>query len=226
MEYNIGFANADSVNFSWYGTYSAARNNGIITRLFGLNWNIYGMWGIVIGSVMYAFPVAFLMIRDILKYEDRSPYEAAEILGIPKWRQFTAITVPYLRKPLISVIFAVFTMIVTDYGVPLIVGGKFSTIPVVMYQEVIGQLDFGKGAVYGVILLIPAVVAFVFDLLNKDRGNSSFVTKKFEGTGSKLKKIFAYLFCRRCFGMRSASHCGFCYTWLCRKLSGKFDVYI
>ena len=170
-------------------------NNGIITRLFGLNWNIYGMWGIVIGSVMYAFPVAFLMIRDILKYEDRSPYEAAEILGIPKWRQFTAITVPYLRKPLISVIFAVFTMIVTDYGVPLIVGGKFSTIPVVMYQEVIGQLDFGKGAVYGVILLIPAVVAFVFDLLNKDRGNSSFVTKKFEGTGSKLKKIFAYLFC-------------------------------
>lgn len=61
----------------------------------------------------------------------------------------TAITVPYLRKPLISVIFAVFTMVVTDYGVPLIVGGKFSTIPVVMYQEVIGQLDFGKGAVYG-----------------------------------------------------------------------------
>lgn len=45
-------------------------NNGIITRLFGLSWNIYGMWGIVIGSVMYAFPVAFLMIRDVLKYED------------------------------------------------------------------------------------------------------------------------------------------------------------
>ncbi len=170
-------------------------NNGIITRLFGLDWNIYGIWGIVIGSVMYAFPVAFLMIRDILKYEDRSPYEAAEILGIPKWRQFTAITVPYLRKPLISVIFAVFTMIITDYGVPLIVGGKFSTIPVVMYQEVIGQLDFGKGAVYGVILLIPAVIAFIFDLCNKDRGNSSYVTKSFESDGSRLKRIFAYLFC-------------------------------
>lgn len=170
-------------------------NNGIITRLFGLSWNIYGMWGIVIGSVMYAFPVAFLMIRDVLKYEDRSPYEAAEILGIPKWRQFTAITVPYLRKPLISVIFAVFTMVVTDYGVPLIVGGKFSTIPVVMYQEVIGQLDFGKGAVYGVILLIPAIIAFVFDLLNKDRGNSSFVRREFESGRGRLKRIFAYIFC-------------------------------
>ena len=135
------------------------------------------------------------MIRDVLKYEDRSPYEAAEILGIPKWRQFTAITVPYLRKPLISVIFAVFTMVVTDYGVPLIVGGKFSTIPVVMYQEVIGQLDFGKGAVYGVILLIPAVIAFVFDLLNKDRGNSSFVRREFESGRGRLKRISAYIFC-------------------------------
>lgn len=170
-------------------------NNGVITRMFKLNWNVYGKWGIVMGSVMYSFPVAFLMIKDILKYEDKSPYEAAEILGISKWRQFTAITFPYLRKPLISVVFAVFTMIITDYGVPLIVGGKYTTVPVVMYQEVIGRLDFGKGAVYGVILLIPAIVAFIADLLNKDRGNSNFVTKSVEAKKGTFRKIFAYVFC-------------------------------
>ena len=170
-------------------------NNGVLTRLLGLDQSIYGMWGIVIGSVMYSFPVAFLMIRDILKYEDRSPYEAARILGISKWRQFTAITLPYLRKPLISVVFAVFTMVVTDYGVPLIVGGKYSTIPVVMYQEVIGQLNFGKGAVYGAVLLIPAVVAFIFDLLNKDKGNSAFVIKEETERKSTLGKVLAYIFC-------------------------------
>jgi hypothetical protein len=50
-------------------------------------------------------------------------------------------------------------MIITDYGVPLMVGGKFKTISVVMYQEVIGQLNFGNGCVYGALLLIPAVIA-------------------------------------------------------------------
>ena len=32
--------------------------NGVLTNLLGLNTSIYGFWGIVIGSVMYSFPVA------------------------------------------------------------------------------------------------------------------------------------------------------------------------
>lgn len=155
-------------------------NNGLITNLLGLDFSIYGMWGIVVGSVMYSFPVAFLMLDDVLKYEDASPYQAASVLGIPKWRQAVAITWPYLRKPLISVIFATFTLVITDYGVPLMVGGKFYTLPVLMYQEVVGQLDFGRGCVYGAVLLIPAVIAFIVDLMNKDKGNSSYVTRPFE----------------------------------------------
>lgn len=167
-------------------------NNGLITRLFDLNTSIYGFGGIVIGSVMYAFPVAYLMLADIIRYEDGLPYEAAKVLGIPKWRQFTAIMFPYLRKPLISVIFAVFTLIITDYGVPLMVGGKYYTIATVMYQEVIGQLDFGKGAVYGSVLLIPAIIAFVLDLLNNDKGNSVYVTKPCEQTDGIWAKVGAY----------------------------------
>jgi iron(III) transport system permease protein len=54
--------------------------NGIITRLLNLSGTIYGFHGIVLGSVFYAFPVAFLMLADILKYEDGSPYEAASVL--------------------------------------------------------------------------------------------------------------------------------------------------
>ena len=63
-------------------------NNGVLTRLFHLDFNIYGFGGIVAGSVMYAFPVAFLMIKDVLRYENKAVYEAADILGIPKYRQF------------------------------------------------------------------------------------------------------------------------------------------
>lgn len=170
-------------------------NNGLITRILGFGGNIYGLQGIILGSVMYAFPVAYLMIADVLKYQDCSPYQAADILGIPKWRQFTSITLPYLRKPLISVTLAVFTMIITDYGVPLMVGGMYKTLPVVLYQEIIGQLNFEKGSVYGLILLIPAVIGFIFDVLNKDKGNSTFVSGKMLIKKNKLRDGAAYIFC-------------------------------
>jgi len=170
-------------------------NNGVITNFLGINGNIYGFWGIVSGSVMYSFPVAFLMLADVMKYEDSSPYEAANVLGISKWRQFVSITLPYLRKPLISVIFALFTMIVTDYGVPLMLRGNYTTLPVMMYDEAVGQLNFAKGTVIGAVLLIPALAAFIIDVLNKDRGNSGYVIKQFEMKKNRVRDFFSYSFC-------------------------------
>lgn len=154
--------------------------NGVITNLLQLKGSIYGLSGIVLGSVVYSFPVAFLMFVDILSYEDNTVYAAADILGIPKWNQFLTITFPYLRKPLISVVFTVFTMIVTDYGVPLMVGGKFMTLPVMMYQEVIGLLDFGKGSVIGIVMIVPALITFLLDALNRDKGNQTFVADRMD----------------------------------------------
>ena len=165
--------------------------NGILTRMFGLSRTIYGFHGIVLGSVLYAFPVAFLMLADILKYEDGSPYEAASVLGIPRPNQFFSISFPYLRKPLISVVFAVFTLIFTDYGVPLIIGGMYITLPVLMYQEVIGLLNFSRGSVIGSFLLIPAVIAFVFDLLNRDKANMNFVVQEKVKAENRLRDATA-----------------------------------
>jgi iron(III) transport system permease protein len=170
-------------------------SNGILTRLLGFRQSIYGFKGIVLGSVFYAFPVAFLMLSDILKYEDGSPYEAAAVLGIPKINQFFSITIPYLRKPLISVIFAVFTLIFTDYGVPLMIGGRFTTLPVLMYQEVIGLLDFNRGSVIGSFLLIPAVIAFLFDMLNKDKGNQNFITQEKHRKEKSFSDRIAIVYC-------------------------------
>ncbi|MDR1588216.1 MAG: ABC transporter permease subunit [Treponema sp.] len=168
--------------------------NGIITRLFGLSRPIYGFHGIVMGSVFYAFPVAFLMLADILKYEDGSPYEAASVLGIPRLNQFFSITFPYLRKPLISVVFATFTLVFTDYGVPLMVGGRYTTLPVLMYQEVIGLLNFSRGSVIGSFLLIPAVIAFIFDVLNRDRANQNFVIQERAKAESRLRDAAAAVY--------------------------------
>ena len=169
--------------------------NGLVTRLSGVNIRIYGFWGIVIGSVMYSFPVAYLMLLDVLRFEDSTPYEAAEVMGLSKWDRITAITLPYLRKPLISVFFATFTLIITDYGVPLMIGGKYTTLPVMMYQDVIGMLDFGKGSVIGLILLIPALIACLVDMFNRDKGNQSFINRPFIIKKNAARDAIAYILC-------------------------------
>lgn len=170
-------------------------DNGLLTNLLGVNIGLYGYTGIIIGSVLYSFPVAFLMLTDIFHYEDYTTYESAQVLGLSKWQQFVTITLPNMKKSLISVIFAVFTMIFTDYGVPLVVGGKMMTLPVYMYREVIGLLDFSKGAIIGIILLIPAFIAFILDLRSEEGGNASTVTKQYIIHPDKKRDFLAYALC-------------------------------
>ncbi|MDO4443823.1 MAG: ABC transporter permease subunit [Slackia sp.] len=168
-------------------------SNGMITRAFGLESGLYGFWGIVAGSVLYSFPSAFLLLYDVLKYEDATPYEAASVLGVPSFRQFVGITLPYLRRPLIAAAFATFALVVTDYGVPLMVGGKCVTLPVLMYQEVVGLLNFDTGIAIGFVLLIPAIVAFVADMLNAERGRIAFVSKPFSIKRNRVRDGIASL---------------------------------
>ena len=169
--------------------------NGVIKNLLGLDGTIYGAAGIITGSVLYAFPVAYIMISDVLKYEDMSVYEAADVLGLSKAQQFFRITLPYLKRPLISACFSTFSMIITDYGVPLMVGGKTKTLSLMMYEEVIGQLDFGRGCVYGLFLLVPAIIAFITDIVGKDKPSSAFVKRELGKKSSTVKNVVAFAVC-------------------------------
>lgn len=169
-------------------------NNGVVNNFFNLNINIYGMTGIVIGSILYSFPVAFSMFYDALQYEDGTVYMSADVLGVPKISQIINITFPYLKKTMIAVFFTVFTLVFTDYGIPLMVGGKYSTLPLYMYNEVIGLLDFGKGALIGCILMIPAFVAFTIDVLNKDYDVISYVSNEYIVNNNKKRDLFACIF--------------------------------
>ena len=60
------------------------------------------------------------------------------------------------------------------------IGGGCITLPVMMYEDVIGLLDFGKGSVIGTVLLVPAVIAFILDTINRDKASSSFGIRPFK----------------------------------------------
>ncbi|AZV77367.1 putative 2-aminoethylphosphonate ABC transporter permease subunit [Parasedimentitalea marina] len=137
-------------------------NQGMLKELlFGAS--IYGPIGIVIGSVFFTFPHAFLIISTALAISDARLYEAAVSLRASPWRTFWTVTIPSARYGLISAGFVVFNLVITDFGLPKVIGGQFNMLAVDIYKQVIGQQNFEMGAVVSVVLIVPAIFAFALD---------------------------------------------------------------
>ncbi len=139
-------------------------NQGFLRQLL-MGASIYGPIGIVIAEVLYSFPHALLILVTALALTDGRLYEAAAALGTTPARVFRTITLPGARYGIISACFVVFTLVVTDFGIPKVIGGQFNVLATDAYKQVVGQQNFPMGAVVGMILLVPAVLAFAVDRL-------------------------------------------------------------
>ncbi|MBI4588315.1 MAG: putative 2-aminoethylphosphonate ABC transporter permease subunit [Candidatus Rokubacteria bacterium] len=144
-------------------------NNGIWTRLTDINIGVYGAKGIIMAEVFYCFPHAMLILIAALAATDARLYDAAAALGASRLKTFGTVTLPGVKYGLMSACFVVFTMVITDFGAPKVIGGKFSVMATEIYNQVIGQQNFTMGATVSVVLLIPALVAFVVDRLVQRR---------------------------------------------------------
>jgi iron(III) transport system permease protein len=137
-------------------------NQGFLKSwLFGAS--VYGPIGIILAQVFYCFPHAMMILITALSLADGRLYEAAEAMGTPRWRVFMTVTLPGVRYGLISAMFVVFTLVVTDFGIAKVIGGQFNVLATDAYKQVIGQQNFEMGAVVGFVLLVPAVIAFILD---------------------------------------------------------------
>lgn len=137
-------------------------NQGILkSLLFGKS--IYGPLGIVIAQVFYCFPHALVILVAALALADARLYEVADALGTKSTRIFRTVTLPGAKFGLINAIFVVFTLVVTDFGIAKVIGGQFNVLATDAYKQVIGQQNFSMGAVVGMVLLIPAALAFFID---------------------------------------------------------------
>jgi iron(III) transport system permease protein len=143
----------------WFG------NQGVLKPLLG--WvgltTIYGAPGIIISEVYNTFPHALMILLTALSLADGRLYEAADSLGTSKLRKFFTITLPSCKYGLISAATVVFTYVISDFGAPKVIGGNFNVLSVDVFKQVVGQQNFGRGAVVGLMLLIPSIVSFIID---------------------------------------------------------------
>jgi iron(III) transport system permease protein len=142
-------------------------NQGLLKGLLGTS--IYGPVGIIIAQVFYCFPHALIILVAALALADARLYEVAEALGTRKSRVFRTVTLPGAKYGLINAAFVVFTLVVTDFGIAKVIGGQFNVLATDAYKQVVGQQNFSMGAVVGMVLLAPAVLAFVIDRMVQRR---------------------------------------------------------
>ncbi len=137
-------------------------NQGVLKHLLG-DASIYGPLGIVLGSVFWTLPHALLILTTAMATSDGRLYEAAQTLGASRWRIFRTVTLPASRYGLIVAAMVVFVLVITDFGVPKVVGGQTGVLATDIYKQVVGQQNFQMGAVVGFVLLIPAVLSFLVE---------------------------------------------------------------
>lgn len=145
----------------WFGNQGAAK---ALWQALGFD-SIYGAPGIVLAECFATFPHALMILVTALSLADARLYEAADAMGTRTLRRFFTITLPGAKYGLISAALVVFTLVITDFGIPKVVGGNFNVLATDVFKLVIGQQDFQRGAVVALLLLAPALLTFAVDHL-------------------------------------------------------------
>ena len=169
-------------------------NQGLFKDLAGGH-TIYGFWGIVVGEAFYTFPHALMILLTGLLLADGRFYDAARAMGASPLRTFLTVTLPATRYAVFSASCVVFTLTVTDFGVPKVVGGDYNVLAMEAYKAVIGQQDFSKGAAIGILLLLPALLTFVLDRRLRARAGAQLTGRAQPYAPTHHRRRDAVFFC-------------------------------
>ena len=149
---------------------------GLISKnLMGItDSSVYGLKSLIVVQVMSFFPIAYLTLSGILASIDASVEDAACNMGAGRWKTFWTVTFPLSLPGIISGALLVFIQSLEDFSNPATIGGDYTTLSIEVYNIITGSYDMRKGSVLALLLLLPAVIAY---LLNKYWVNKkSFVT--------------------------------------------------
>lgn len=149
---------------------------GLISKnLLGITGSsVYGLKSLIVVQVMSFFPIAYLTLSGILASIDASVEDAACNMGAGRWKTFWTVTFLLSLPGIISGALLVFIQSLEDFSNPATIGGDYTTLSIEVYNIITGSYDMRKGSVLALLLLLPAVIAY---LLNKYWVNKkSFVT--------------------------------------------------
>lgn len=178
---------------------------GLITyRVLGLHTNPYGLKGIVMLQLIGEISFATFMLYEIFKNFDYTLINASRALGASPWESLKRVVFPISVPAFLGTFFILFTKNLSDFGSAIIIGGRESTLATEAYLTVIGEGNMPKAVAMTLLLIFPALLAFLLYKRILLKKFSSFSVGK--GMESKnisyslplvvklLFKVVAYLF--------------------------------
>jgi putative spermidine/putrescine transport system permease protein len=155
-------------NFGWY---LLLLPNGTVHQLLeslGVTQSppklLFSETGVVIGLSNAYLPFMILSIATSLYNIDPSLEKAAAILGAGPFRSFVSITLPLSLPGIVSGIVLVFSMSMSAYVTPALMGGaNVPMLPVVAYDQIINLLRWTYGSAVSYVLLgITLAIVTIF----------------------------------------------------------------
>lgn len=167
--------------------------NGIITKgLLGLtNFNIYGLNGLVLVQTISMFPIAFNTLNGVMQGINPDLEEGALDLGASRFAVFRSITLPLSIPGLASSWLLVFVNSLADFANPMVLGGTFDVLSVQAYLQFTGMFNAPRGTALAVMLLVPAMTAFLIQRYYVSK--KSYVTVTGKPSSPRILKVSPWL---------------------------------
>lgn len=134
--------------------------NGLITKAFDLDIELYGFGGVVVSQTLAFIPLAYLMIENTLMSLNPNLEESAYDMGATEGTILRTITIPLLAPGLLKAALLVFVMTIAEFGNAAILGGRTPFLAPDTYTMITGESDFNMGSVLSVALIIPCIIIF------------------------------------------------------------------
>lgn len=117
--------------------------NGIVAKVMssiGLKApTIYGRNGIIFVFTLHLFPYVYLYTSGAMNSIDSSLEEAAENLGMNKFKRILTITLPVVLPSILAGCVMVFMTSLADFGTPMLLGEGYTVLPVLVYNEYMSE---------------------------------------------------------------------------------------
>ena len=136
---------------------------GLISyRLLKLSLDPYNKYGVIGMQSLNFTCLNILFFIHALRAMDGKLFYSARDLGAGPLSIVKDIVLPLLRPAFLASFFISFLRALADFGTPIIIGGRYSTLASEIYLQLIGYSDFQKTAVMNILLLFPALFSFYF----------------------------------------------------------------
>ncbi|MBQ0071842.1 MAG: iron ABC transporter permease [Spirochaetales bacterium] len=160
---------------------------GVITKLIksltGITIpSIYGFNGILLVLSLKLFPLVFMYVSGAMKNVDKSLLEASANMGVSGPKRFFKVVIPLCMPSILAATLMVFMRSIADFGTPLMIGEGYTTFPVIIYNEYVGEVGTNHNFA-SAIAVLAILITLVFFLIQR------YLTKKNSFTMSAMNHI-------------------------------------